>query len=242
MKKIIFLFLLFIVRITVFSQTDSSVSPKSAVHILKFNFFSPLFGHSMLSYEKSTKPYRSKEFSFSIIGAGRNVNNKYDYFNNLIQDGKRQLGAAAGYGYKFYLQRRKYKQKNIDSPPLTGLYVKPIVYGAFFFDDGYINDNLILKKNRVLSLAVLLENGWQFILSDLISLDFYGGFGYSLVNVDFRSFAEDPDLTGAFGKNINHNQYVYTRIGRNPGLAFSGGFRIGVAFARKQKNKSLKSK
>jgi hypothetical protein len=215
------------------AQTDSSISKKNVSSLVKFNFFSPIFGHSMFSYEKFSKPHRSNEFSLSLIGAGDNVNKRVSYWGDLIEDGKRQLGVALGYGYRFYLPRRKYKLKNLNSPPLTGLYVKPSIYGTFFYDDGKINNDLVLDQNRVLSLAILLENGWQVILSDIISLELYGGFGYSFINIDFPSFEGRNNLTDAFGKNINHNQFVYTRLGRNPGIAFSGGFKFGVSLSKR---------
>jgi hypothetical protein len=237
MKKISFLFLLFLVHVTVFSQTDSSGSLKSTSHIFKFNFFSPLSGHAMLSYEKGIRARRSQEFSISIIGAGKNINSYYsNQTGDLVYD-RKQFGVSLGYGLRYYMPRNVSRRKNVQVPDLTGFYFKPTVYGNFFVDNPDLLDGRVLNNDIVLSGAILMETGWQAIVGKIFTVDAYGGFGYSAINIDYKSFSSQSNYNSAFGSNKNWRQYTYIRFGRTVGLALSGGFRVGVISRKKNSSK-----
>ncbi len=237
MKKIIFLFLFFTVHITVFSQTDSSGSAKSNVHIFKFNFFSPLSGHTMLSYEKSIRERRSQELSISIIGAGKNMNSYYSpQTGNLLYDQK-QFGVSLGYGLRYYMPRNVSKRKNVQVPNLTGFYFKPTVYGNVFRENPDLLNGSTLTNNVVLSGAFMMETGWQAIIGKIFTVDAYGGFGYSVINIDYTTFSYQNQANTAFGSNKSWRQYTYNRFGRGIGLALSGGFRIGIVSKRQNVSK-----
>lgn len=233
MKKIIFLFFALSSFNNVSAQTDSVANKQPPLNIFKFNFFSPLLGHSMFSYEREIKPNRSREFSLSIIGAGQNMNKIYSSQTGDYIYGERQLGASLGYGYRFYMPRKSAYKYNKQVPSLTGFYFKPTVYGNIFVDDPTLYNDVVLNQDVVLSAALLMEVGWQAIVGKVFSVDFYGGFGYGVVNIDFNSFENQNRINPAFGSNKNSNNYTFNRFGRTVGLALSGGFKIGLVSKRK---------
>lgn len=238
MKKIIFLFFTLSFYSSVIAQSDSLSNNQPLLNIFKFNFFSPLLGHSMFSYEREIKPNRSREFSLSIIGAGENMNKFYDFqTGNTIYE-ERQIGASLGYGYRFYMPRRSTYKYNKKVPSLTGFYFKPTVYGNIFVDDPALFNGTVLERDVILSAAVLMESGWQAIIGKVFSIDVYGGFGYGFVNIDYDSFSNQNRTNPAFGTNKNSNSYTFNRFGRTVGLALSGGFKVG--FVSKSKIRSRK--
>lgn len=234
MKKIIFLFFALSTYNNVTAQSDSVANTQPPLNIFKFNFFSPLFGHSMFSYEREVKPNRSQEFSLSIIGAGENMNQYYSFQTGAFINGDRQLGASIGYGYRFYMPRKSAYINNKKVPSLTGFYFKPTIYGNIFVDDPALFNGTVLERDVVLSAAVLLESGWQTIIGKVFLIDFYGGFGYGFVNIDYESFSNLNRINPAFGSNKNSNSYTFNRFGRTVGLALSGGFKVGFVSKRKK--------
>ena len=238
MKKIIFLFFTLSFYSSVIAQSDSLSNNQPLLNIFKFNFFSPLLGHSMFSYEREIKPNRSREFSLSIIGAGENMNKFYDFQTDNTIYQERQIGASLGYGYRFYMPRKSAYKNNKKVPSLTGFYFKPTVYGNIFVDDPTLYNGTVLERDVVLSAAVLMESGWQAIIGKVFSIDVYGGFGYGFVNIDYDSFTNQNRINPAFGTNKNSNSYTFKRFGRTVGLALSGGFKVG--FVSKSKINSRK--
>lgn len=234
MKKIIFLFYILLISLSTFSQTDSAVGKQNSINIFKFNFFSPLSGHAMLSYEKGLSTRRSQEFSISIIGVGKNMNTYYDPQSGNISYNKKQLGVSLGYGLRYYMPRNISNRKNRQIPYLSGFYFKPTVYGNFFNGNPDLQDGIALNNEVVLSGAILMETGWQAIIGKVFSIDLYGGFGYSAINIDYKTFASQGNFNSALGSNNNWRQYTYNRFGRTVGLALSVGFRVGVVSGEKK--------
>jgi hypothetical protein len=224
-----------------FSQSKLA-RKKDATALIKVSPFSPFSGHTMLSYEKFTKPNRSMEISLSIIGAG--INQNIDYVNlpfpEIYNEGKSQKGVALGYGYRFYIPWKQFNVVDFKNIPLTGFYFKPTIYASYFSDDPFIREDLTFDGDKVISVALLLENGWQLVIKKYVSIDLYFGFGYSLVNIDFSSLGNyfysngvnyDNNIYSRI--NVNQNQYTHTRYGKNPGLALSAGFKLGIVTSRK---------
>jgi len=228
--KSAFLFLLLFISSIAIAQKDSLQTTYTPLNIYKFNFFSPLFGHTMVSFEKQVKVNRSIEVSLSLIGAGVN-RNKDITIGNIVSG--RQMGAALGIGYRYYLPKSNLPI-NMSNSALNGLYVKPTMYIGYYYDNPSYNNFISVKLKPIISVATLLEMGLQLIVNKTMAIDFYGGVGYGFVNN-----SAFPDQIGKqniflFSKSSLANQYTHFRFGRNAGIAFSGGFRIGMV--RKVKN------
>jgi hypothetical protein len=243
MKKSIFLFFALSVLNSVSAQSDSLTNKQLPINIFKFNFFSPLRGHSMFSFEKGIKYNRSIEFSLSVIGAGANQNYLIQYTNTNNQFtpnyvyGKSQLGGALGFGYRFYMPSRSYKKAKKQQPTQTEFYFKPTIYSGYYRDNPMVSRDYLLDDQNVFSLGFLFETGVQEIIGKIIAIDLYGGFGYGLVNTDFRTFNDANSFRSAFGTNENAYHYTHIRYGRTVGLSLSGGIRVGVVSRKKVKNK-----
>ena len=231
LKRVLFIlfFLSFVFNVN--AQLDSVKTQVKQTKIYKFNLFSPLFGHSMFSFEKQKKTNRSIEFSLSLIGLGLNQNfedqisgNNY-FFNEKIY-GKQQIGAAFGFGYRFYVPTRRGINMAYSTSLLSGLYFKPSLYASYLRETATIDDNYKLDNENIFSIALLMETGWQRPVSRRGVLDTYVGVGYGLVNIDNNTF--DLVETNILSRTISSNQFAFTRFGRTFGLVLSGGIKVGI--------------
>ena len=144
---------------------------------VKLNFLSPMFGSTILSYERAIKPGQSFEGSVGIIGLG---------FDN--PDKALGFGLKAGYKFirspDFYLKGMRYAHI------LKGGYVKPEIAIASY--------ELRNEGRHVTKGAILLNLGKQWVYSDIFLVDLYVGMGYGFSNA--REFDDFPYFI-AIGSN-----------------------------------------
>jgi hypothetical protein len=168
---------------------------------IKVRFFSPLYGFTELSYERSLKPGSSLEISAGIIGAGRKTD----------ADPK---GMCFKLGYKFIQNPDFYVKGLRYAHVLKGFYLRPEVAISFYNKTdidlfGLINNG---RKDNY-AVAVLINVGKQWIFGDFMALDIYLGAGYGISNI----------------KDFNMH-YGFTTASREFPLAVNSGFRLGFLF------------
>ncbi|MBC7650593.1 MAG: hypothetical protein H7101_02465 [Deinococcales bacterium] len=194
---------------------------------IKINFFSPLYGYTEFTYEKSTSVGRSFEVSLGIIGAGKSPSLNFSSYNPTTNtytygnDKRGQFGLFGSYGYKFNKLPNFLFGKTKMSHIMQGSYVKPIVYAGNYSENvieykSGTNQNVIDRKNTTFA-ALQIEFGNQWVYGDKFLIDVYYGLGYGFDNKNNDYF----DDSEAFN-------YANQRLGKSPGLSFTYGVRIGL--------------
>lgn len=194
---------------------------------IKINFLSPLFGHTQLGYERSLKPGRSLEFTASLIGLGRHDNVDMDYYDPVVgyTTVKRNAGGLGlGVGYKF-IRTPDFINRSIRyAHLLQGTYIKPVFYTGVYGENYVVSKGGTYEKKKETTVfgALNIELGKQWVFSELFVVDLYGGIGYAVDNITDRA-----SWNGASDEYQAHH-FTVLRTMRSPGLALSGGLKIGL--------------
>ena len=194
---------------------------------IKINFFSPLYGYTEISYEKSTGVGKGYELSLGIIGAGKSETLNYNG-NGLGEVKRGQVGAFVSAGYKFgKLPDFIIFGKTRPSHLMQGAYLKPIIYL------GNYNENIIINKatgtsevgkQNVSFGALQLELGRQWVFNNKLLLDIYWGWGYGFDN-------KKDTYQNYYNSNYNNSSafnYTNARLGKSPGLSVTFGIKLGL--------------
>lgn len=179
---------------------DVSNDVKVRKNDIKVTLLSIGSGSSRFTYERAFGDQTSAELTLGVIGWG------YDFLHKL--DSKGILIKAA---YKWNLV----PMKSANSP-LAGFYVKPeLVYADFDYapkTSGGDNPLVPLESHHTRQGALMAECGYQLLLKWFV-FDVYAGLG------------------PAFGTGNNYNYFhSFMLLPKDSWLAFTAGFRIGVAF------------
>ncbi len=177
---------------------------------LKIDFLSPMTGNLTLGYERSLKPGQSIEAAVGFIGAGK-TSNDINPAGVFLKVGMKFIKSP-----DFYLRGMRYAHV------LKGGYVKPEFAMSFYsrdyisYEHNYVTYNSTRTRNResVVSGAVLLNLGKQWIYNNSFLVDFYGGVGYGF---------QTGEYDGGY-------QYGYEIITEELPLTFSAGLKIGFLF------------
>lgn len=177
--------------------------------ILKMEFFSPLTGHTTFGYERYIKDWVSWEVKLGIIGLGIDQED-YDGFT------KNSAGMLFRGGPKFKLNPDFVTRDLRGSHLLSGKYIRPEIVASVYAEDEIIFTSTGDRKERknFSSFAFLINYGRQYVLADIMSIDYHVGIGYGFDNYD-----------GADGGKYHHS---HTLGDSNFPIAFSAGFTIGV--------------
>jgi hypothetical protein len=173
---------------------------------IKLSFFSLARNHLTFSYERAIKPGLSFEVDINAIGLG------YDPW----EEDPAGFGVAGG--VKFFTSKRR-----TNYHMLKGFYIQPrLMFNAyaknfFGYDDNTFEE--FKERKSVQTGALLLNFGYQFVLSNRFLLDIYAGFGYGFSS--FNAFEN-----GLYSYNDGY-QYGFGLIQDGPPLAGTGGLRIG---------------
>lgn len=158
-------------------------------------------GSSRFTYERAFSPKNSAELTLGVISWG------WDIMNHANPNGL--LVKAA---YKWLLL----PQRNADSW-LAGFYVKPeLVFANYNYfinpEDSGLPASSGSLENHTKQVALMAEGGYQLVLKWFV-FDIYAGTGPT------------------FGTGNFHNYYhSFMRFPTDGLLAFTSGFRLGVAF------------
>ena len=172
---------------------------------IKLEFLSPLTGNLTFAYERSLKPGQSIEATMGIIGLGFDPND----FN--------PVGCFVKFGMKFIKSPDFYLQGMRYAHVLKGSYLKPEIGFAYFTKDEetynprYPYEYTDTERKEYISMVAQIVLGKQWIVNDIVLVDFYGGVGY-----------------GFDDRNGNYH-YGYAIVTDIP-LSFSAGLKIGFLF------------
>lgn len=206
-NKILFVFLLVCASLLPqVSQAQSNGDILGLRNDLKVTLLSLGSGSTRITYERAFSKLNSGEVTLGFIGLG------WDWMNHT-----RSKGILAKFAYKW----RLVPQGGVRSW-LAGFYVKPeLVYAQFVYGPqpgrGSIRNKLRgdtdqMSPTETRQFALLAECGYQLVLNWFV-FDAYCGLG--------------PSFGTGNSNNYYHSFMLYPSDGR---LAFTAGFRIGMAF------------
>jgi hypothetical protein len=195
---------------------------------IKLNFTAISVGWGILTYERSLNPSSSIEASIKIPGLG------------ITRDDQKLSGLGLNAGYKLKLgsifQKEGYRPKHL----LHGKYFRPNLGYTFTKTtnengSGLGNDRATVNRSFI---NFGLDFGSQYILNNVVSLDWYFGFHY---------YGGGIDKIVQNGNNIPvdavSGDYIDLRGGDMVGggnVAFNIGLRVGILFDSKDDPKKKK--
>jgi hypothetical protein len=172
----------------------------------KFHFFSPVFGATAFTYERSLKPGSSIEAGVGIIGLGQDV---YD---------EHASGVYFNVGYKFIKDPDFYLKGMRYAHVLKGAYFKPEIAlstynqknNMLWNGSSYTNTN-----DNVMVGAFILNVGKQWVFANRFLVDWYVGGGYGI---------------SMSGESNNARHYAFTGATSDTPLVINSGFSIGFLY------------
>jgi hypothetical protein len=206
-----------------FEEDMLSVAPNyeaaKKTHAIKVNFLSPLFNHLCFGYEGLIKKGMSTEFKLGIIGVG-NDNVEEQYSNTS--------GAYFKAGVKF-INAPNYVVKGMKrTHPLRGGYIKPeLIYSVFektVQTNSYYTSAAQFETGTFHNYAFNIVFGKQWIMGDVLSLDFSFGIGYGgqSTTVDYQDFDGES--------YFEEQAYSHFYAGPDFPMIFNSALTIGVVF------------
>ena len=199
MKKITLSLTLLILTLSLQSQTIATNYEDQKKRAVKMEFFSPLTGNTTLGYESYIKDWLSWEAKVGLIGIGTDVNES------------NPTGVFIKGGPKFKLNPDFVTSELKGAHLLSGKYIRPEI--AFSqYSESVSTDGTGTRSERqsFTSIAFLITYGRQYVLADLMTLDYHVGLGYGYNSSDEGRY-----------------DYGYVTSDPNFPLAFSAGFTIG---------------
>lgn len=197
-------------------MTDPELYVNNRKNAWKFGLFSPLTGATTVGYERSIKPGQSSEVSLGIIGLGSQQGLNYN-----------QKGAYFKAGYKFIMTPDYILKGMKYSHVLKGWYFRPDVnFSAYSRDFEYwdptssIYGDYKTSRGEVVSGALTLSFGKQWVLSNVFLVDMYGGFGYGFSSIKTNI----PSGNEYYSYDVSGYGFLVTPV---LPLAFTAGFKVG---------------
>ena len=187
-----------------FTDPENYIDNKK--NALKIDFLSPITGNTTFAYERSIRPGRSFEITLGVIGLGIDPNDN-DQAGFFVKGGYKFIKSP-----DFYLRGMRYAHI------LKGGYIKPeIAFGYYgentHYYDYYYGSSSDTRED-VISGALFLNLGKQWIMDNSFLMDFYFGVGYG-----FDSGPNDGDY-----------HYGYVIAPSDFPIAFQSGLKIGLLF------------
>lgn len=168
--------------------------------IVKMEFFSPLTGKTTLGYERYLKDWVSWEAKVGFIGLGLDPNEI------------NPVGMLARIGPKFKLNPDFVMDGMKGSHLLSGKYLKPeLVFSMYSENSGSEMGSSGPSREGYTSMAILLNYGRQYVLADIMTIDYHVGLGYGFDNTDSGRY-----------------NYSHANGGNDFPVAISAGFTVGV--------------
>ncbi len=223
-------FFLFLNYVNAQVEMSTPVSPLVATNGIKVDLYGLFRGYTQIGYEKFLTPTNSFEFSFGIIGVGRNPAFEYsDTVIGSVEHSKSQSGFFISAGYKFNRIPLFQIGRNERTSILQGLYAKPIIYFGKYEENRIAITNMQqrtyeLKRPTTTFGALQIEFGKEWVINQNILIDGYLGIGYCVDNKDYYSSSYYTfKTTSAFN-------YCNQRIGTSPGISTTLGIKLGYLF------------
>ena len=178
--------------------TDFELQKK---RIVKMEFFSPLTGKTTLGYEQYIKDWVSWEAKVGFIGLGLDPNEL------------NPVGFMARGGPQFKLNPDFVMDGMKGSHLLSGKYLKPEIAISMFSENSgsELSSSGRPVREDFTAVAILLNYGRQYVLADIMTLDYHIGLGYGFDNSEEGRY-----------------NYSHSNGGNNFPVAISAGFTVGV--------------
>ncbi len=175
MKRIALISILLTATTVTFSQTFDTDYETQKKSIIKMEFFSPLTGHTTFGYEKYIKDWFSWEAKVGFIGLGVDTENNSDPSGFLFRGGP-----------KFKLNPDFVTRDLRGSHLLSGKYIRPELVFSIYNEDviDFSSVNEVRTRESFRSIAFIINYGRQYVLADIMSLDWHIGIGYGFDNYD----------------------------------------------------------
>lgn len=200
MKKVTSTLVLLVLTFGLFAQNIVTNFEDQKKRAVKMEFFSPLTGNTTLGYESYIKDWLSWEAKVGIIGIGTDVNDS------------NPVGIFLKGGPKFKLNPDFVTSDLKGAHLLGGKYIRPEIAFSQYTESVETFDGINSQTEResFTSIAFLITYGRQYVLADLMTLDYHIGLGYGYSSSD-------------------EGRYDYGFATSDPSfpLAFSAGFTIG---------------
>jgi hypothetical protein len=184
---------------------------------IKFHFFSPLYNSLALAYETASRKGYNVEFKIGFIGVG------------ISENWSNASGLYLKAGPKFWPGKDYYMRGEKRSHPLRGSYIKPEISFSHFKED--ITDGFSVKQRVTYdNFALNIVFGKQYILADVITLDWYIGAGYGFQKSNFK---ENPNNSGQyydFNPGFEPNAFSHIFLGETFPMTLTSGLTIGMLF------------
>jgi len=173
MKKLFITSFLFAASFVAVSQTIDADYETQKKSIIKMEFFSPLVGHTTFGYERYIKDWVSWEAKVGFIGLGVDTEDNTDPSGFLLRGGP-----------KFKLNPDFITRDLRGSHLLSGKYIKPEIVVSVYDEDVIDFTSLgdIRTRESFRSFAFIINYGRQYVLADIMSLDWHIGVGYGFDN------------------------------------------------------------
>ena len=166
MKYIITLLLVFCCLCGQAQKIDTSYS-ENKKKAIKMEFFSPLTGNITFGYESYIRDWVSWEMKVGAIGVGVDV------------DDTNPSGFLFKIGPKFKLNPDFVTSDLRGSHLLSGKYIRPeIIFSHYSEEEGFF-DSSNGGRETFTSVGFLINYGRQYILANIMTLDYHIGLGYA---------------------------------------------------------------
>ena len=205
--------------------------------VIKFSLLSPLFGRSIFGYEQVQRFGLHWEGELGIIGLGN------DYTN------RKKKGLWIAGGPKLLLRKETYMRGERYLHYLQGSYARPEItleYHNGEFPESYYNGSSYTSKMysyKLFTGGVMMNLGKQWFVGDVMTIDLY--FGAGLVSTSVKYDKPQEGVLSYYLRSFNSESLLNTTSGgRGNGdmsLGLKAGFKIGIAFAGKNKLTPKKS-
>ncbi len=162
-------------------------------------FFSPLTGNTTLGYESYIQDWLSWEIKVGAIGIG-------------VDNGDiNPSGFLFKIGPKFKLNPDFITPDLRGSHLLSGKYIRPEIVFSHYQENSDFFDSSNRGRETFTSVGFLINYGRQYILANIMTLDYHIGLGYAWNS-----------------QGIGKYNYGHSNGGSDFPIAISAGFTIGV--------------
>jgi hypothetical protein len=215
--------------------------------VIKIHPFSFAFNHLSVSYEKVIKVGMNLDFEAGYINSTISPNEGVALSGRINQN-PFYSGVYVKPGMKFFLGQ-DFSVKGLKyAHPLKGRYIKLELAYSFVeyqglektvYTGSYPNTTTTLKSDlKTSAYGGFVSYGRQFILGNILTLDYYVGVGFTGQSYSFTNPAYNSTAYYNGYRYYNEISQVYNYHGflRNPtvGLSFTSGFRIGYIIPDKK--------
>ena len=215
------------------NQTAEIIDRRRAV---KIEPFAPAMDKFVLGYEQVLKVGTNLEVKAGLINSGMSQNHMYGNTNLTT-------GAFFKGGVKFLLGQDYYMKGMKYAHPLKGRYIRidAIVSAFQIFDvpfsyqttatytgsGGYPTYNYVNAKTnvKITAYAIMLNYGRQFILGNIMTLDYYVGMGYGGSSSSYSN--SNYNIKNDYIHTGSYYYYSHTNIGKSP-ICINAGLTLGI--------------